>query len=56
MLISQTQLVSDYSNSPPQNTAELTVDKGNLQEIVLRKGLYRVVYFQLPKESNTRMA
>lgn len=40
--------------TPPPNIAELTVDKGNLQEIVLRKELYGFVYFSVAK-NNTRI-
>ena len=40
--------------TPPPNIAELTVDKGNLQEIVLRKELYGFAYFSVAK-NNTRI-
>lgn len=41
--------------TPPQDVAELTVDKGNLQEVALRKELYRFAYFSVAK-SNVRIA
>lgn len=41
--------------TPPQNVAELIVDKGNLQGVVLRKELYGFAYFSVAK-NNTRIA